>query len=522
MEAVASGKRRHITAKDSRSPIGLPHCQDDTKGRAMADYIFSKDTVDQMRRHPMHEVLRDLGKAGHDGHRLGTHEFKKLLGYLTEIADGRDRREPLTDVPGTHRPQPKLRVLLDAAFGELGDLTWFRMNKVANQSRLPLKGMFTRMAASIGRLKEEHLEEVLEAIVSESPDRKLLKLLNQTGGKIPHCGLDLFSKLAYLFRPDLYFLVPKRWGDESGCLKFINNDLRKYCAICRTLRTICDEVGFPDDIRGTVFNLAVEMDPVHPTLENAINNSIGGALAWANVLEPGEAYVGGKREDDEISMPLETASLALRVRRGDMRLRNQLIRAYRSECAISGKCVRDLIEVAYIAPYPAGDVHSNRNAIPLRADLHTIWDLHLIAVHPETMEVYLSERMRGTYYESFAGTTIASSRDSTQLDRVALKERWSHFVTEEKATGAATPMRTTPKAASPAAPSHPANVEPPDAVPAIEPEPDAHEEPAATEVEVFAEIEPKRSPAAGIWRAGSPQSAPASAFGAIGYDVDES
>ena len=145
----------------------------------MADYIFSKETIDQMRRNPMHEVLRDLGKAGYDGHRLETPEFKKLLGYLTEIADGRDRREPMMDVPGTHRPQPKLRVLIDAAYGELGDLTWFRMNKIANQSRLPLKGMFTRMAASVGRLNEEHVDDVIGALVSDSPDRKLLKLLKK-------------------------------------------------------------------------------------------------------------------------------------------------------------------------------------------------------------------------------------------------------------------------------------------------------------------------------------------------------
>ena len=296
----------------------------------MAQYIFSAETVDQIRRNPIHEVIADLGKTARDGHRLATPEFKKLLGYVTEVADGRDRREPMTEVAGSHRPQPRLRVLIDAAFGELGDLTWFRLNKIANQTRLPLAGEYTRMAASVGRLDEGHLSEIILGLVSDAPDKKLLKLLNHLGGKIPHCGLDLFSKLATLFRPDLYFPSPKRWGVESGCLKFIDNDLRKYCAVCRTLREICDEVGFPSDVRGPIFGRAVEMDPIHPTLESAINRSIGSALAWANVLEPGEGFMPGLANDDGISMPLEVASSALRVRRGETRLRNQLIRDYRT------------------------------------------------------------------------------------------------------------------------------------------------------------------------------------------------
>ncbi|MCL4210129.1 MAG: hypothetical protein KJZ68_05660 [Phycisphaerales bacterium] len=456
----------------------------------MSGYIFSAELVEQFRRNPLHETLRDLGKAARDANVLASADFRKLLGYLTELADGRDRREPMTPVAGTHRPQPRLRVLIDAAFTNLGDLTWFRLNKIVNQSKQPLKGMFQRMAASVGRLSDEDLESVVTALVSDSPDRKLLKLLNEKGGRVPNCGLELFARLAYLFRPDLYFVLPRRWGEESGVYKFIDNDLRKYCAVCRTLRSICDEVGFPADIRATLFDRAVEMDPVHPTLEAAINHSIGSALAWANVLEAGDGYVPGKRPNDEISMPLEVAPAAIRVRRGEARLRNQLIRAYRGCCAISGKCPKDVLEVAYVAPYPAGDIHSPRNAIPLRSDLHTLRDCNLIAFDPETLELHLSESLRGTCYEPFAGVKLSEPDEGLRLDGVALRDRWAHFQSMRKAGASASP----PAAA-------PAQVAPPPALigaPGTTGEP--RYEKADVEIETFEAFEPRKSASSGIWR----------------------
>jgi len=212
------------------------------------------------------------------------------------------------------------------------------------------------------------------------------------------------------------------------------------------------------------------MDPIHPTLATAINASIGGALAWANVLEPGEAYVAGRRENDSISMPLEVASAAIRVRRGDARLRAVLCRSYRNRCAISGECPKDLLEAAYIAPYPAGDVHSPRNAIPLRADLHTLWDLNLIAVNPDTLEVCIASRLRGTFYESFTGATLAQPGGANDVDRTALKERWSHFRAGEAETHA-------------------------------EPGTSAdHEQSKRADVETLADFEPKKSSASGIWK----------------------
>ncbi len=46
---------------------------------------------------------------------LNSPDFKKLAAYLLEQADGRDRREPWVNKPGTIRPVPKLRIALEMA-----------------------------------------------------------------------------------------------------------------------------------------------------------------------------------------------------------------------------------------------------------------------------------------------------------------------------------------------------------------------------------------------------------------------
>jgi len=112
---------------------------------------LTAEVIEQIRNNPLPTVLFDLGRAAIQINVHQTPEFKKLISYLMETADGRDRREPWTQRPGVARPVPKLRVAVDACFDMYGDLQWFKLNKTTNKSGQPLLGMFPRMAASIAR-----------------------------------------------------------------------------------------------------------------------------------------------------------------------------------------------------------------------------------------------------------------------------------------------------------------------------------------------------------------------------------
>lgn len=391
------------------------------------DCNLSFETLDKIRRAPLHAVLRELGEQAVKFHVHKTDDFKKLIAFILELADGRDRRESWTQRPGNVRPFPRLRLAVEAAFGTYAELQWFNLNRTANNSGLPLTGMFNRMSAVMARIAPEDFGHIVSALISDSPDAALLKVLHESGGKIKGLGLEIFSRLAYAFRRDMFFTLPQPWAEDSGCQKYINGDLRKYCALCRSLRVICDRVRMTASIRGSVFLTAMKQDEVDEQLMNVLNRSLGPALVTYSLLDADDAYVPRTREDDEAGMPMEFAAKSIRARRGEKRLRTLLRQSYGDRCGISGPCPRDLLEVAYIVPFPTGNVHSMANALLLRSDLHTLWDLNLIGIDPDDLKVQVSKKLKGTMYEELNGQSIVAPKDGTVVSSASLRERWKNF-----------------------------------------------------------------------------------------------
>lgn len=409
-----------------------------------ANCDLSPDIVDRIRKNPTNAVLIELGRAARDAHVLKTTEFKKLIAYLLEYSDGRDRRETLTVVPGQARPVPRLRLAVDRCFGSYADLHWFKINKAVKASGLPLTGLFPHVAASLGRVGPEDFGYVAGALVHRDPDAALLRLLNRRGGRMRGLGLQLFSRLASAFRRDLYFVIPHEWGTASGALRFVGNDLRKYCAFCRSLRTVCDDVGITAKIRGAIFDLLMREDPANPHLLEALNANIGPTIGQATELKATDGYQPTSDLDGRVTMPLEYTGPAILARRGQRRLRYALLQAYGNNCAITGACPKDLLEVAHIAPFPAGDVNSVENAMLLRTDLHTLWDLNLIGVDPQDMSIHVARRLRGSIYENLCGRKIVQRRNGLQLNPGALRDRWEMFVQSRGPKKAAVIIEPTP------------------------------------------------------------------------------
>ena len=402
---------------------------------------LSADVVEQIRNNPLPTVLFDLGHAAIQFNVHRNPEFKKLISYLMELADGRDRREPWVHKPGVARPVPKLRVAVDSCFEMYGDLQWFKLNKTTNQSGQPLLGMFPRMAASIARVDNEDFGLIVEALTAPNPDAALLKMLQERKGRVAGVGVGLFSQLASAFRRDLYFAIPREWGEQSGATKFIDNDLRKYIALARVLRQVCDQLNIGAEIRGGIFDKLINADRIHPALQQALSKALGPTLARFTVLEPNQALEAGTQEDDALAAePLKFAASSIRARRGDRRLRTSLLRAYGDQCVITGASPRAILEVAYVVPFPKGNFNSTDNAILLRSDLHTLWDLNMIAVNPDTLCVEVDESLLATAYGEYAGRKITTPKSSVcAVSRVALKERWNAFRSKRPVTGERTP-----------------------------------------------------------------------------------
>jgi hypothetical protein len=93
-------------------------------------------------------------------------------------------------------------------------------------------------------------------------------------------------------------------------------------------------------------------------------------------------------------------------RRGQPEFREYLISVYNMRCAISGCDVVPVLEAAHITPYLG--THTNRadNGLLLRADLHTLFDLKMIAIDVDSMTVLVSPDLNGTCYEEFRGARL--------------------------------------------------------------------------------------------------------------------
>lgn len=93
-------------------------------------------------------------------------------------------------------------------------------------------------------------------------------------------------------------------------------------------------------------------------------------------------------------------------RRGQPEFRRTLLKIYSDCCAISGCDVADALEAAHILPYNGPNTNKSANGLLLRADLHVLFDLHLISVDSETMTTLVCQALLATKYAYLQGKEL--------------------------------------------------------------------------------------------------------------------
>ena len=86
--------------------------------------------------------------------------------------------------------------------------------------------------------------------------------------------------------------------------------------------------------------------------------------------------------------------------RGQPAFRRALLAAYGERCAITGCDAEDALEAAHIIGYPGPDTQHVSNGLLLRADIHTLFDLGLVAICPDTLRVALVPSLRVDLYDA--------------------------------------------------------------------------------------------------------------------------
>lgn len=115
----------------------------------------------------------------------------------------------------------------------------------------------------------------------------------------------------------------------------------------------------------------------------------------------------------------------IRERRGQTQFRNDLRARYGDQCLVSGCKILAILEAAHVSPYRGEEDHHPANGLLLRADIHTLFDLDLLGIEPETLVVRLHPGVADEYGE-LAGATIRCRREC-RPSLEALQQRYALF-----------------------------------------------------------------------------------------------
>jgi len=152
----------------------------------------------------------------------------------------------------------------------------------------------------------------------------------------------------------------------------------------------------------------------HSTLDDLVQTS--------QALEEG-SYFTDPSNNDQRRVLREIAQ-----RQGQIPFRKALIKAYNSRCAVTGCDAAPALEAAHIRPYSGPHSNEVDNGLLLRADIHTLFDLNLLGIHPISYTVFINDVLKGTVYSSLHGAAILLPKESlAHPSKIALTERWENY-----------------------------------------------------------------------------------------------
>jgi len=115
-------------------------------------------------------------------------------------------------------------------------------------------------------------------------------------------------------------------------------------------------------------------------------------------------------------------------RRGQPEFRRKLIVAYRGRCAVTGNDVVDALEAAHILPYTGAKSNHVTNGLLLRADIHTLFDLHLLGIDPSSLKVAISPKLQKSCLNELSGRKLTlPDKTIHHPNKEALETRWKQF-----------------------------------------------------------------------------------------------
>jgi hypothetical protein len=135
----------------------------------------------------------------------------------------------------------------------------------------------------------------------------------------------------------------------------------------------------------------------------------------------------------------ERTNRAIVQRQGQSKFRSELLKAYGGQCAITDCDAEAALEAAHIFPYLGTDTNHVKNGLLLRADIHTLFDLHLISIDPNTSKVVISSSVLNTCYKELNGKPLKSPKDYASPSPEAIARHYQIFLLKQNDSLTANP-----------------------------------------------------------------------------------
>lgn len=151
--------------------------------------------------------------------------------------------------------------------------------------------------------------------------------------------------------------------------------------------------AIPPSMHAALFELAPAAIATSPLLVNGgyVGSPLTAEAAQDDPLEGGTPYSpSGVDEREKIDRQI-------RARRGQKAFRDALRARYGDRCVVTGCGLLAIVEAAHISPYLGPKDNAPDNGLLLRADIHTLYDLDLIAIEPITLQICVHPELPSEY-----------------------------------------------------------------------------------------------------------------------------
>jgi hypothetical protein len=262
--------------------------------------------------------------------------------------------------------------------------------------RIPDLSTFPDKEAFYARYREEHWNDKRDALWNVRSLRPGdIILANQ--GRTRILGVGIVQAPGYVYRPDR--------GKQRHTVKVAWDPTRT-------------KVLDPPGPRW--------LSTVHPVSEADYRSWFGAAVTLDQhgpaqpVLEAQEALAEaqGAFDPSSIEDARERVMGSIVRRRGQHAFREALIQRYEGRCLVTGCDVVAVLEAAHIVPYQGEETNHPENGLLLRADIHTLFDLGLLAVD-EDFRVVVHSSLHGSSHGVLHGQRLLLPEDPQRLPSLA-------------------------------------------------------------------------------------------------------